>query len=223
MPRSLSDSEITAFREKLCDAAMTLFAKRGIEGITMRELAAALGVSAMTPYRYFKDKNEILAAIRARAFDRFADNAEAAYDGDAPLMERVTAKRDAYIRFALEHKDNYRLMFDLAQPDEEQYPDLERASNRARSSMFTHARDLVAAGVLVGDPVRIAHALWSMLHGAVSLHLAGKLGHEVTIETLIEDVSMALFRGFSPPGAGPPPGVAPRPPPGYVPTKKDAD
>ena len=38
----------------------------------MRELASALGVSPMTPYRYFRDKDDILAAVRARAFDRFA-------------------------------------------------------------------------------------------------------------------------------------------------------
>ena len=51
----------------------SLFAAKGAEGVTMRELASALGVSPMTPYRYFHDKDDMLAAVRARAFDRFAE------------------------------------------------------------------------------------------------------------------------------------------------------
>ena len=46
--------------------AERLFAEHGVEAVTMRQLAAALGVSPMTPYRYFKDKDAILAAVRAR-------------------------------------------------------------------------------------------------------------------------------------------------------------
>ena len=38
----------------------------------MRQLADALGCSPMTPYRYFRNKDEILAAVRTAAFDRFA-------------------------------------------------------------------------------------------------------------------------------------------------------
>ena len=52
----------------------------GLEAVTMRQLAAELGVSPMTPYRYFGDKDDILAAVRARAFDRHAEALETAYD-----------------------------------------------------------------------------------------------------------------------------------------------
>ena len=49
----------------------------------MRQLAAELGVSPMTPYRYFEDKDAILAAVRTRAFDRFAEALELAFAGGA--------------------------------------------------------------------------------------------------------------------------------------------
>jgi AcrR family transcriptional regulator len=39
----------------------------------MRGLAAELGCSATTPYRYFENKDEILAVVRARAFTRLAE------------------------------------------------------------------------------------------------------------------------------------------------------
>ena len=77
MPRILSPDDIATFQNRLCDAAEHLFAARGPEAVTMRELASALGVSPMTPYRYFKDKDAILAAVRTRAFNRHAEAQDA--------------------------------------------------------------------------------------------------------------------------------------------------
>ena len=168
----------------------------------MRELASALGVSAMTPYRYFRDKDDILAAVRARAFDRFAETLELAYAGPGTTLERSRAKRDAYVRFALEEPETYRLMFDLSQPTEEDYPDLVRAMARARATMTTHVRDLVAEGTLSGDPELIGHVFWAALHGAVTLHLAGKLSPQYKlssqygIDRIITEATRALGARF---------------------------
>ena len=73
MPRSLSRDAERAFRDRLCRIAARQFATLGYAGVTLRALAQELGCSRMTPYRYFADKGEILAAIRARAFGRLAD------------------------------------------------------------------------------------------------------------------------------------------------------
>ena len=78
MPRNLSATAVDAFRARLCAVAEQRFARSGVEGVTMRQLADALGCSPMTPYRYFRDKDEILAAVRAAAFDRFASALEEA-------------------------------------------------------------------------------------------------------------------------------------------------
>src|SRR5438105_3118406 len=117
MPRMLSEMDVADFRERLCEAASRLFAARGRDAFTMRELASELGVSAMTPYRYFRDKDEILAAVRARAFTRFAEALEAgmAIPGDA--LGKAAAVYDAYVDFAFGEPASYRLMFDLSQPN----------------------------------------------------------------------------------------------------------
>ncbi len=78
MPKTLSPGDIEAFRNRLCDIAEGLFAAHGPDGVTMRQLADAMGVSSMTPYRYFEDKDAILAAVRTRAFNRFAAAMETA-------------------------------------------------------------------------------------------------------------------------------------------------
>src|SRR6201996_3738423 len=102
MPRTLSVEEVADFRDRLCDAAARLFAERGQDGFTMRELAASLGVSPMTPYRYFHDKDEILAAVRARVFLDFAQTLEMAYAKGTDVISRANAAGGRYLNFALE-------------------------------------------------------------------------------------------------------------------------
>ena len=64
MPRYLTEQDIADFRAELCKVATERFARHGYEGVTMRQLAEALGCSPKTPYRYFKDKADILAGAR---------------------------------------------------------------------------------------------------------------------------------------------------------------
>jgi AcrR family transcriptional regulator len=191
LPKNLSDRDIADFRERLCDAAERLFAQHGTEAVSVRQLAAALGVSAMTPYRYFKDKDAILAAVRARGFDRHAEALERAY-AEAPLRRRAAAVGAAYVRFALENPEAYKLMFDIRQPNEGDYPDLVRAGERSRRTMTRHLRDLIAAGALKGDPDLIGHMFWAALHGPLMLRFAGKLPAAYDAEVLIDALTAAV-------------------------------
>src|SRR6185312_5124902 len=124
MPRALSPSEIEDFRDRLCEVATRIFADKGADGFTMRQLATELGVSPMTPYRYFKDKDDILAAVRANGFNRFADALEAARSNAVGARAKGAAVGEAYVDFAFEHPTTYKLMFELDQPHEGDYPDL---------------------------------------------------------------------------------------------------
>jgi AcrR family transcriptional regulator len=176
MPRVLTQTDVADFRERLCEAATRLFDARGREGFTMRELANELGVSAMTPYRYFKDKEDILAAVRARAFTRWADRLEEAFAGADTAPQKSRAVYEAYVAFAFGEPAAYKLMFDLSQPDENDYPELVAANARAKATMTDYVRELVSAGIIEGDPDLIGRVFWASLHGAVVLKLAGKLG-----------------------------------------------
>jgi AcrR family transcriptional regulator len=202
MPRVLSQSDVTDFRERVCDVAERLFAQKGAGAVTMRELAAALGVSAMTPYRYFKDKDHILAAVRARAFNRFAGCLEEAFAGPGDVGERAGAKCSAYVRFALENPVSYKLMFDLSQPNEADYPELVVAGDRAKAQMTNHVREMVDVGLVAGDPELIGHVFWALLHGAVTLHLANQLeapykpGTQYGIDRIVAEATQAMREGF---------------------------
>lgn len=199
MPKILTDEDVARFRDRLCDVAERLFAEHGAEAVTIRQLAAELGVSAMTPYRYFKDKDAILAAVRARAFDRHADALERARNeagGDAAT--RANAIGGAYVQFALEHPEAYRMMFEVTQPTAEAYPDFVRAAARSKATMTAHLLDLKSTGLFDGDPEYVGHLYWAALHGPIMLQLTGMLAPPFDAPALIRGLTAALAKRHFP-------------------------
>jgi AcrR family transcriptional regulator len=196
VPRNLSAAEVDAFRARLRAVAQERFARHGVDGVSMRQLADALGCSPMTPYRYFRDKDDILAAVRAAAFDRFSAALEgAARQAEGDLRAAGQATGEAYVRFALSDPDAYRLMFDLSQPHPDRYPELVRASTRARRVMSAALARLVKAGIFAGDPELLGHVFWATLHGLVVLHLAGKLPATPDFSTIQREAMRLLVLG----------------------------
>ena len=163
MPRILTQDHVDQFRNRLCDVAAKLYFEMGHSDFNMRDLAARVGVSAMTPYRYFGDKEGILAAVRARGVARLADRLEAA------VLQGPAATIQAYIRFAMEETAYYRLIFDLSQPPA--LAELTRQERRIRSAMAA----AVTAGRTDSEGEMLTRSLWAALHGAICLVVAGKL------------------------------------------------
>ena len=195
MPRYLTEQDIADFRAELCRVATERFARFGYEGVTMRQLAEALGCSPKTPYRYFKDKADILATVRAEAFSRFADTLEtAAAKGDGPL-DKTRLVGEAYLRFADEHPHAYRIMFEIDQPISDEHPELMRESKRARTFVTQQAEEMVKAGLIDADPVLFGWSMWAATHGLVMLKQVGMLDHAPDIRTLAGYHGTLMFKG----------------------------
>jgi AcrR family transcriptional regulator len=192
MPRTLSDQEIADFRDRVCDVGERLFAEHGPDAVTIRQLASELGVSAMTPYRYFKDKDAILAAVRARAFDRFAQAME---DAESQLdPERYDYPGEAYVEWALGHPAAYKLMFDVHQPTFVDYPDLLKAMERARATMSAGMQN--EPRLRGQDIPLLAHTFWAAMHGPIMLELAGLLYPPLDARTLVRTTVERLMQSL---------------------------
>lgn len=192
MPKVLTSEDIAAFRERLCDVAEEKFAAHGADGVTLRELADALGVSPMTPYRYFKDKDAILAAVRARAFNRFAEAMEVA---ETKRSVRKTAFTGVlYVDWAMANPAAYRLMFDTQQPTASNYPDLVAAMTRARGTMTAVWKQLQSDNTFKGDIELAGHLMWAAQHGVVMLQLSGLLKPSQDARKLVKRMVDAIAR-----------------------------
>ena len=197
MPRVLSETDVADFRDRLCEAAERLFAERGPDAVTMRQLASELGVSPMTPYRYFEDKEDILAAVRANGFTRFAEALEQARAGANGARAIGSAVGQAYVDFAIGNPHAYKLMFDFNQPHVDKYPELVAAGQRAQKTMTAHVEDAIAEGLMAGEPGQIGMMLWAAIHGSVILELSGMLPPGGAAQ-LFKGLDATLMRGVRP-------------------------
>lgn len=188
MPRAaLSADEIEAFRTRAIAAATKLFAEHGYEAVTLRAIANALGTSAMAPYRYFENKAEIFALVRAEATHALNEVLAGELYGPGSSVERLVRGRDAYVRFALAHPDQYRIIFEHASGPDDAYPELAAANQRSVDLMQEIGRLAVDSGLFTGDPASVAHSLWAQTHGLLSLHHAGKLQLGRTLEQVLQE------------------------------------
>jgi len=194
MPRYLTDQDIADFRSELCKVATERFARHGYEGVTMRQLAEALGCSPKTPYRYFKDKADILATVRAQAFTRFADTLEKAATA-APPSERGRRTSEAYLAFALKNPHAYRIMFDIDAPLDEKHPELGPAAERAARYITRGAEQLAESGAIDADPKLFGWSMWAALHGVVMLHQSGMLTHGPDYKALTAFLGGTMIKG----------------------------
>jgi AcrR family transcriptional regulator len=193
--RPLTEADKAAFRDRMCDVAEMKFSQHGFQAVTMRDLAAGMGVSSMTPYRYFKDKDEILAAVRTRAFRRLADAMDAA---EAKLSTSDWIQPgEAYFEWAMANRDAYRLMF--IEPPAKRYPELGAAMHRARATMAAGWRRAQAQGRFNGDVEDAAHMCWTATHGVLVLELSGMLRPPVQARSIAMRAIDAIARGLNAP------------------------
>jgi len=194
MPRySLSHAEVESTRQRLCTAALALFREGGIDAVTFRGLADAAGASHTLPYRYFENKDALLAAVRVMCFEQFEEFVRSRESAAASDVDRVFAVMDAYVEFVTRHPVEYRLIFVTPQPPPQRYPDLLAARRR----LFEHSVQLVQScideGAVHGDARQITHAVWGAVHGLLSLHVANQLVHGCRIEELVRPTIIRIL------------------------------
>jgi len=154
-------------RTALQDAALGFIAERHSPEFSLRELAAALGVSHPAVYRHFADKAALLEALAERGFGelRRYQDIEIARAGPGAL-ERLYALNDAYIRFAEENPGSFWLMFGNRGEEVSRAKSRERINADALRTLIDAIERCQAEGCVVpGDPYRIAGYLVMAPHG----------------------------------------------------------
>ncbi len=166
-------------RRALVDEALRQIGARGIGGWSLREVAAALGVSHAAPYHHFRGRDDLVAAVADQGLGRLdALMAEGQRRAGADPLDRLLAIGMAYVQFAVERPDYFAAIEAASAP---------RATSRARrrpppapGPTWMRLTEAVAAcqraGRLPGgDPVIVAVSLWSLVHGLAELWKSGPL------------------------------------------------
>ncbi len=142
-------------RAEIVEAAWQLAARDGIAGLSLRDLAAAVGMRAPSLYTYFDDKAAIYDAMFAEGY-RQLDHHLGAVPDDGDALERLTAGIEAFLDFCLASPPRYQLLFTRAVPDWQPSDDAYAVSIASYERMVGH---LEAAGVSGQDAIDLWTAL----------------------------------------------------------------
>lgn len=172
--RTISRDDV---RAGILEASLALMNEGGLGALSMREVARRAGVSHQAPYHYFADREAILAELAGDGFDQLTDYMVSALGhARADRGSRAKALGEAYVRFALNHPEVFKLMFRCEMCDLSRYPN---AKEKAERSFNTVVSALGAAGTAndkSNPDLAPVIACWSMAHGLATLLLEGKLG-----------------------------------------------
>ncbi len=158
-----------SLRPALLAAGRALLEKKGVEGLSLRELARQVGVSPNAPYRHFHSRTDLLAAIAEQGFRELTGRFEECED--------FAAMGNVYVEFATQSPSLLRLMFGKALGTPESYPGLAEASQACFTVLIDGAAATVKLPADHPDAFRFALASWSLVHGFATLRNDGALAH----------------------------------------------
>jgi AcrR family transcriptional regulator len=184
-------------KERIFSAAKTVLEQEGIPGLSMRRIAQESGMSPMSLYRHFADKDALLNALMADGLAAWEQRVRAIRT-EAPMLwlERLA---DEFLSFALEEPHRFDAAFFLAAPKARQYPD-DFAAGRSPVIAMTVAKiEQARAEHLLGDTpaLDVALILSGLAQGLISMHRARRFSDEAELTALYHSVLRRCLKSFS--------------------------
>ena len=175
---------------RIVDVARGLLAKGGVEVCSMRAVAEGSGITAAAISRHFEDKATLVDHVVGLAFASFE---QSLLEAMAPLpvgsFARLSAVGEAYIRFAREHEEEFKVLFMPLGGDRK------RLSDMPGHGGYPLLRQCVVEAMEEGtlraaDPDLVSLFLWSRVHGIVMLLLACDLDEIVEVEDVLSPIDL---------------------------------
>ena len=168
-------------KNALIKAGVEILAKDGVSGLSLRKVASRAGVSHTAPYSHFADKQALIAAISTEGFRQLYERVSAvAEEYKTKPSKQLVEVAWAYVQFALDDRDRFKVMFSGVLEKEKEYPEFVAESQRNFQLVKMIVEANQAAGVLRSGPSDlVALSAWGIIHGFIMLLLEGQISHTV--------------------------------------------
>lgn len=176
---SSAPENLNSRQSQIVDVAGQVLESEGRDALTMRRLAAELGIKAPSLYKHFPDKSAVEAALIERGFRLWGEAARAALEEPGDPLVNLAA---AYREIAREHPHMYLLMT-VGELD------------RARIAPGLEDWSGAPLGVPFSDP-ETARAFWAFLHGMVILEIDRRFPASADLD-LAWSRGLAAFRSLA--------------------------
>ena len=182
-------------RKMILNASMKLFVEQGFENVSIRKIADLIEYSPTTVYLYFKDKDDILFNLHELGFQKMAEYNEGLWDIKNPLL-RLYKMGENYIRFGLSHPEFYDVMFIQRSPMlvvEQTIACEWKSGDVVLGRLKDTLQEAMDKELIVkGDLNAVSMAIWSLVHGLVSLSIRNRFNKLVPPETVVPMMHQAL-------------------------------
>jgi AcrR family transcriptional regulator len=152
-------------KEACVRAAREVIAEKGVDNLSLRDVARKLGVSHQAPYKHYPSRDHLLAEVMRRCFDGFAQHLDAHAASADPAADLAAMGRQ-YLSYAAEHPLEYQLMFGTPWPEPASHPALVRDACHAFDVLRGVLTRMHGTGPEAAQQVdRDALFIWSAMHG----------------------------------------------------------
>jgi AcrR family transcriptional regulator len=186
-------------REEILNATeKLLIATKDIDAVSIRAVAKAVGVTPPSIYLHFAHKEELILEVCERQFAAFDAYIRGAAGECDDAVECVKAMGRSYIRYGLEHPEEYRFLFMSVTPEWAAVRVRERIQGLSGfGSLVTAVQRCIDDGAFAsGDAFSVACGLWTGVHGITSLLISKPFFPWPEQEAFIEGCLDAYCRGL---------------------------
>jgi AcrR family transcriptional regulator len=177
---------------------MKVLADAGSEqAMSIRAVADAAGVTPPSIYMHFADKADLVYAICEQHFAELDVYVESQLDGIADPMTRLAARGRAYVRFGLDHAEQYRVLFMTTE-----FPDSYTPEKMGEMAGFAHlvanVQECIDSGAVAEHNAEmVSIGLWALVHGVTSLLVSRPGFPWPPVEDLIDHVLGVYATGLA--------------------------
>lgn len=187
-------------RQAIVEEALAWIDKENIVSLSLRGIARRIGVSHNAPYRHFPDKESLLVAIAETGFTQLHQALQTALiDSPDDIQKRLEIIGVAYVKYAINNRAYYRVMFSNGQRNYEKYPRLDQISDDAFNVLLEAIKAGQEAKVFNSeDSLQLARVCWSLVHGVSMLAIDSQLiiSDSASIVELAQIATRTMSKGI---------------------------
>lgn len=188
-------------RESLLLHLLQLIREFGPDNFSLRQLAQRVGVSQTAIYRHFADKNALFAELASQSLLELMAIVTQAMQPAENAKDKVRLAARAYLAYAIQEPEKYRLMFGPTIQDRDNHPVLVEAGEQALALLLAFVDEGQKQGEFVAGPSELmASSCWASLHGYALFLLDGlyeRLSLDENLEQAIEHHIDMLLKSLS--------------------------
>ncbi|MBO0728621.1 MAG: TetR/AcrR family transcriptional regulator [Acidimicrobiaceae bacterium] len=159
-------------REEILAAAEEILIRTNDQAsLSIRAVAAAVGVTPPSIYLHFADRNDLLFEVCERHMEHMEQAMQDAAEGEPDPLERLRRRGWAYLQWALDNPEHYRVLM-MSRPDRtpDRFVDERLVDTAGLMPVVADLAEAIDAGLIrPDDPLETTKVLWMLIHGVASM------------------------------------------------------